>query len=186
MKKAFRCARQIYCAALFATLLFFPCACIKQSVQEVHVQADITTNNSAQGQQASEVSGMQPDDDASKKTDAPLSFESVEIVPSQSELQSGGVLNENLRFLESKQYGLVAASYYATVPGIDVWDARLALFGEEGVKKAVSIEVPDNLDFKPFRADPNPSETYLLICKYDSDAPTYYYMTAQYYTKSLC
>lgn len=174
MKKAFRCTRQIYCAALFATLLFFPCACVKQSVQEVHVQADITTNNSAQGQQASEVSGMQPDDDASKKTDAPLSFESVEIVPSQSELQSGGVLNENLRFLESKQYGLVAASYYATVPGIDVWDARLALFGEEGVKKAVSIEVPDNLDFKPFRADPNPSETYLLICKYDSDAPTYY------------
>lgn len=67
MKKAFRCARQIYCVALFATLLFFPCACIKQSVQEVHVQADITTNNSAQGQQASEVSGMQPDDDASKK-----------------------------------------------------------------------------------------------------------------------
>lgn len=48
------------------------------------------------------------------------------------------------------------------------------MFGEEGVKKAVSIEVPDNLDFKPFRADPNPSETYLLICKYDSDAPTYY------------
>ena len=79
MKKAFRCARQIYCAALFATLLFFPCACIKQSVQEVHVQADITTNNSAQGQQASEVSGMQPDDDASKKTDAPLSFRAQSI-----------------------------------------------------------------------------------------------------------
>lgn len=167
---------------VFAILLLTLCACTKQPAQQPPVPVKTAEkpmpDEPAPERQISSEPDTQPADIPAEKASAPESFVATEAVPLLSELQSDAVPAAGLLFLKSQQYGPVTASYYAAAPGIDVWDARQALFGAADMETAALMEEPDDLNFDPFRTYSNPSATYLLICKNDGDAyaisPTYY------------
>lgn len=159
------------CPVLLVILLLTLCACAKPAPSEEQPEPPAQAESPAQ---ESPVQAEPAPEEAAAEITVPESFVSTETVPSLLELQGSEAPAEGLLFLKSQQYGPITASYYAAAPNLDVWDVRQALFGTTGEEETALMEVPDDLNFEPFRTYSNPSATYLLICKNDGDVYTYY------------
>lgn len=150
-------------------LLLILCACAKLPAQETAApEAPVQS-----GLEAPDTAGAPAEEAAEAE-----SFAGAEKVPAPSELRCNTGPAAGLSLINSRQYGPIAVSYYAALSEFDVWDAKQALFGTAKAEVPAQMDCPDDLGFEPFRTYPDPSGTYLLICKYEpafeAEPPVYY------------